>query len=316
MKSASPSAADLAHSVACTGDVDHATREPVLLLGAIGVTTARNYGYNYEKAFTAARVPYCTSDEPGALASNVDDIQLRGELTSATTFSGVDYTEIYTAQPIEIAAAHTPTAMGRRSPYTVARHGSPTSPRVRTSARSTRPTTLGARDVVTRSRRTRWVIDALIATTARPPRHGSPRPSCTQPLMPGIDPVTYPTDSGGIDVVALEEAFTTYAALTAEPPLACYVRPPRARRGLAGRLGSRAINALMRTYDPATPSTLQLVAPQSRARVHADAADRSARCWSVIGRRDARGGATHRGVPSSTHDRAGRSALRLPSQLR
>src|SRR5215471_12309750 len=74
-----PALAALQHSVACTSDVSHATREPVLLLGATGVNTTQNYGYNYEKAFNAARIPYCTSDEPGALASNMDDIQLRGE---------------------------------------------------------------------------------------------------------------------------------------------------------------------------------------------------------------------------------------------
>jgi hypothetical protein len=40
--------------------------------------------------------------------------------------------------------------------------------------------------------------------------------------MPGIDPVTYPTDSAA-SAAALEEAFATYPAVTAEPPLACYV---------------------------------------------------------------------------------------------
>jgi pimeloyl-ACP methyl ester carboxylesterase len=74
-----PAATDLQHSLVCTGDVANAAREPVLLLGATGVDTQQNYSYNYEKAFTTAGVPYCTSDEPGALGENMDDIQLRGE---------------------------------------------------------------------------------------------------------------------------------------------------------------------------------------------------------------------------------------------
>jgi hypothetical protein len=75
----SPAPIDLAHSVVCTGDVARTRTEPVLLLGATGVTTTQDYGFNYEKAFTAAHIPFCTSDEPGPLSSNMDDIQLRGE---------------------------------------------------------------------------------------------------------------------------------------------------------------------------------------------------------------------------------------------
>ena len=38
-----------------------------------------NFSWNYERAFQRASVPYCTSNQQGALRSNMDDIQTRGE---------------------------------------------------------------------------------------------------------------------------------------------------------------------------------------------------------------------------------------------
>jgi len=72
-------AAQLAASVRCTGDLRGSPREPVLLLPATGVNSDQNFGYNYEKAFRANGTPYCTSDQPGDLQSNLGDIQTRGE---------------------------------------------------------------------------------------------------------------------------------------------------------------------------------------------------------------------------------------------
>ena len=293
----SPSPTDLAHSVACTGDVDRATREPVLLLGATGVTTAQNYGYNYEKTFTAAHIPYCTSDEPGALASNMDDIQLRGEYVtyairrvhklagrpiavlghsqggmvmrwalrwwpdtrpmvadvigmagsnhgtdvSATcavqcpagewqqgsssqfiaainsrseTFSGIDYTEIYTHNDeIVRPNADSTGSSSLHGPGRIANVAVQDICPLDTSDHLA----LGTSDSVAYA----LVSDALTHDGPAAAARISPT-VCTQPLMPGIDPVTYPTDTAA-STVALEEAFTTYPAVTAEPPLACYV---------------------------------------------------------------------------------------------
>ena len=81
----SPPAAELEASVACTPDVKGATREPVLLLPATGVNSDQNYAYNYERAFKAAGVPYCTSDVPGKTDggnANMADIQRRGEFVT------------------------------------------------------------------------------------------------------------------------------------------------------------------------------------------------------------------------------------------
>ncbi len=69
----------LADSVKCTGDLKGSAREPVLLLPATGVNSQQNYAYNYEKAFAANGTPYCTSDQPGDLNSNLGDVQTRGE---------------------------------------------------------------------------------------------------------------------------------------------------------------------------------------------------------------------------------------------
>lgn len=74
----SPSASDLASSLRCTGSLERAGRDPVLLLGGTTITTAE-FSWNYVRALSAAGIPFCTSDEPGTLDQNLDDIQLRGE---------------------------------------------------------------------------------------------------------------------------------------------------------------------------------------------------------------------------------------------
>jgi hypothetical protein len=293
----SPAPADLQHSVACTGDVDNATREPVLLLGATGVTTTQNYASNYEKAFTAAAIPYCTSDEPGPLASNMDDIQLRGEYVTyairsvhqlagrpiailghsqggmvmrwalrwwpdtrpmvadvigmagsnhgtdvsavcavqcpaaewqqgsgsqftaalnsgSETFDGIDYTEIYTHND-EIVRPNSDShgSSSLHGPGRIANVGVQDICPLDTSDHLA----LGTSDSVAYA----LVIDALSHDGPADPARISPS-VCTQPLMPGIDPVTFPTDTAA-STAALEQAFATYPAVKAEPPLACYV---------------------------------------------------------------------------------------------
>ncbi len=75
----SPSAADLAGSLRCTGALAGATRDPLLLLAGTTVTSRDNFSWNYERALRERDIPYCVSDEPGELAKNLGDVQLRGE---------------------------------------------------------------------------------------------------------------------------------------------------------------------------------------------------------------------------------------------
>lgn len=69
-------AATLAAALRCSGDLAHATVEPVLLNPATGVTPDQNYSWNYERAFTAQRRPWCAVTMPGR---TLDDIQVAGE---------------------------------------------------------------------------------------------------------------------------------------------------------------------------------------------------------------------------------------------
>jgi hypothetical protein len=71
--------AQLRASLSCTDGVRGAARAPVLLLGATTVTTTENYSWNWEPALTAAGIPFCTSDQPGALGQNMGDMQDRAE---------------------------------------------------------------------------------------------------------------------------------------------------------------------------------------------------------------------------------------------
>ena len=73
------SKADRAASLTCTANVTNAKREPVLLLPATGVNSQQNFSWNYERAFKAEGIPYCTSNQPRELQTNLDDIQTRAE---------------------------------------------------------------------------------------------------------------------------------------------------------------------------------------------------------------------------------------------
>ena len=68
--------ADLASSLACTGNVAAATREPVLLVAGTALTPASNFSWNYERAFSALRLPYCAVTLPD---HEMSDIQTAGE---------------------------------------------------------------------------------------------------------------------------------------------------------------------------------------------------------------------------------------------
>lgn len=57
----------------------NASSEPVLLESATGVNSDQNYAWNYERAFRANGIPYCTTNQPGADATNLGDIQVRGQ---------------------------------------------------------------------------------------------------------------------------------------------------------------------------------------------------------------------------------------------
>jgi triacylglycerol esterase/lipase EstA (alpha/beta hydrolase family) len=70
---------DLRASLVCSRDVRNAKREPVLLLPATGVDSGHNFSWNYERAFDQLGIPFCASDQQGALSSNMDDIQTRGD---------------------------------------------------------------------------------------------------------------------------------------------------------------------------------------------------------------------------------------------
>lgn len=72
-------AADLEASLVCTDDVRNAARAPVLLLSGTAIDSKDMYGWNVERALRAMRVPFCTSDQQGALRSNMDDLQIRGD---------------------------------------------------------------------------------------------------------------------------------------------------------------------------------------------------------------------------------------------
>jgi len=69
-------ASDLAASLACTGSVTTAAREPVLLVAGTALTPASNFSWNYERAFSQLRLPYCAVTLPD---NEMADIQTVGE---------------------------------------------------------------------------------------------------------------------------------------------------------------------------------------------------------------------------------------------
>ena len=60
----------------CHGPFRANRLEPVLLIPATGVTPAQNYSWNYERAFTAQKRPWCTITMPD---HTLGDIQTVGE---------------------------------------------------------------------------------------------------------------------------------------------------------------------------------------------------------------------------------------------
>lgn len=68
--------ARLAASLACHGDLAHATTEPVLLVPGTTLTPKEDFSWNYERAFTAQKRPWCAVTLPG---SGMGDIQIAGE---------------------------------------------------------------------------------------------------------------------------------------------------------------------------------------------------------------------------------------------
>ncbi len=66
----------LAASLRCSDGLDGATRTPVLLNPATGVTGDQNYSWNYERAFKGLGIPYCVYTAP---ESTLADIQVSGE---------------------------------------------------------------------------------------------------------------------------------------------------------------------------------------------------------------------------------------------
>jgi hypothetical protein len=69
-------AAKLRAALHCTANVRAATREPVLLNPATGVTVEQNYAWNWEPALTKLGIPWCAYDAP---SHTLEDIQISGQ---------------------------------------------------------------------------------------------------------------------------------------------------------------------------------------------------------------------------------------------
>jgi triacylglycerol esterase/lipase EstA (alpha/beta hydrolase family) len=68
--------AQLTAALSCTPDVAGATRPPVLLVPGTALTPKANFSWNYERALSALKLPWCTIALP---KSSMDDIQVAGE---------------------------------------------------------------------------------------------------------------------------------------------------------------------------------------------------------------------------------------------
>jgi triacylglycerol esterase/lipase EstA (alpha/beta hydrolase family) len=69
-------AAVLAKSLTCTANLARSSREPILLVPGTTLTPAVDFGWNYERAFTAQGRPWCAITLPD---SAMGDIQVAGE---------------------------------------------------------------------------------------------------------------------------------------------------------------------------------------------------------------------------------------------
>ena len=72
----SVSTSTLAAALHCTSGVDHASREPILLIPGTDLDPDPNFSWNYERAFAALKWPYCTVTLPG---HTMGDAQIAGE---------------------------------------------------------------------------------------------------------------------------------------------------------------------------------------------------------------------------------------------
>jgi hypothetical protein len=68
--------ATLKAALQCSGDFAHSPLQPVLLNPATGVTVDENFSWNYERAFTAQKRPWCAIHMPD---HTLGDIQVAGE---------------------------------------------------------------------------------------------------------------------------------------------------------------------------------------------------------------------------------------------
>jgi triacylglycerol esterase/lipase EstA (alpha/beta hydrolase family) len=68
--------AKLAAALQCTAGVDHAQRDPILLVPGTDLDPQPNFSWNYMRAFTAQHWPYCSVTLPGHA---MGDIQVAGE---------------------------------------------------------------------------------------------------------------------------------------------------------------------------------------------------------------------------------------------
>lgn len=68
--------AELVKALKCSPGVDGATRTPVLLVPATGVTPEQNYDWNWKPALAAQGIPYCTIELP---QRSLGDVQTAGE---------------------------------------------------------------------------------------------------------------------------------------------------------------------------------------------------------------------------------------------
>lgn len=66
----------LDQSLRCTANVSSGDSDPVLLIPGTGLTPEPNFGWNYQRAFDAARRPYCTVELPDHAMT---DIQVSAE---------------------------------------------------------------------------------------------------------------------------------------------------------------------------------------------------------------------------------------------
>jgi hypothetical protein len=68
--------ATLAAALQCTPGIDHAQREPILLVPGTDLDPQPNFSWNYERAFEAQHWPYCSVTLPG---HTMGDAQIAGE---------------------------------------------------------------------------------------------------------------------------------------------------------------------------------------------------------------------------------------------